>query len=120
MSRLGVQFMISVDLMEAFEHYKRAFNAKFLFDGKGDAGELIHVQMEVLGNGIGLAPAAAHEITAGNITVVCLKFRKEKDLRRAYDVLCEGGRGEGLLKLPWSTLEGYVTDKFGVKWCIGI
>ena len=120
MKNFSVLLFTSGDLMEMFGHYQKAFGAKFLFDGKGDAGELIHVQMEVLGNGIGLAPAAPHEITAGNVTVVCLKFRKEKDLRRAYDVLCEGGRGEGLLELPWSPLEGYVTDKFGVKWCIGI
>ncbi|MCL2298894.1 MAG: hypothetical protein FWC27_01950 [Firmicutes bacterium] len=120
MSNFSVLLFTSTDLMEMFEHYKRAFNAKLLWDGRGDAGELIHVQMDVLGNGIGLAPAAPHELAAGNVTVVCLKFRKEKELRRAYEVLCEGGHGEGLLKLPWSSLEGYVTDKYGVKWCIGV
>jgi uncharacterized glyoxalase superfamily protein PhnB len=120
MKNFSVLLFASTDLMEMFEHYKRAFNAKFLFDGKGSQGELIHVQMDVLGNEIGLAPAAPHEIAAGNVTVVCLKFDNENDLRRAYEVLCEGGHGEGLLNLPWSPLEGYVTDKYGVKWCIGI
>ena len=120
MSNFSVLFSISDDLLEAFEYYKRAFNAKFLWDGKGDADELIHVQMDVMGNGIGLAPFAPHEIKAGNVTVVCLKFKCEAELRQAYNVLEEGGHGEGLLTLPWSPLEGYVTDKYGVKWCIGL
>ena len=120
MKNFSVLLFTSTDLMEMFEHYKRAFNAKLLFTGRGDAGELIHVAMDVLGNEIALAPAAPHEITAGNVTVVCLKFRKEKDLRRAYEVLEEDGHGKELLNLPWSPLEGYVTDKYGVKWCIGL
>jgi len=37
---MTVLLFTSGDLLEMFEHYKRAFNAKFLWDGRGDAGEL--------------------------------------------------------------------------------
>lgn len=73
-----------------------------------------------MGNKIALAPHSPSEITKGNVTVICLKFEQKEALLQAYDILKEGGQTEGLLELPWSPLEGYVTDKYGVVWCIGV
>ena len=38
----------------------------------------------------------------------------------AYNVLKEGGYADMLKSFPWSPLQGYVTDKYGVMWCIGL
>ena len=108
------------DLLEAYEHYRRAFNAQNLGQAYGDQGELIHLEMEFLGHSIALSPHAAHEITKGNVVAIYVKFRDRAALLAAFDVLKECGQSDGLAELPWSPLEGYVTDKYGVVWCIGL
>jgi uncharacterized glyoxalase superfamily protein PhnB len=109
------------DLLEAFEHYKKAFNATLISLARGSENEPIHLEMDVLGNRqIALSPLSPEEIKKGNNVALCLKFTNEKDLMLAYDVLKDGGQAEELRSFPWSSLEGYVIDKYGVKWCIGI
>ncbi len=119
MSNFVVQ-IFAEDLLAVYEHYRKAFNAIKLFEGKGDDGELIHLEMEVMGNRIAVAPPLPEGIIKGNITVLCLKFEQKDALLNAYEVLKDGGRADALQSFPWSPLEGYVTDKFGVNWCIGI
>ena len=119
MANFSVQ-IFATDLLAVFEHYKRAFDATLLFDGKADDGTLIHLQLDIMGASLGIAPKRSDEITKGNTIQLCLQFVDEKALRFAYEVLSEGGYAEGLAILPWSPLEGYVTDKFGVMWCIGL
>lgn len=116
-------FMVQIfteDLLETFEHYKKAFNATILFTAKGSEDELIHLEMDIMGNKIAMAPPLPCGIIKGNITVLCLKFQQEEALMTAYNVLKEGGQADTLKSYPWSALEGYVTDKFGVNWCIGL
>ena len=108
------------NLLETFEHYKRAFDAASIGEGYGDKNELIHLEMDVMGSKIALSPHSASEIVKGNVTAICLKFQQKEALLKAYDVLKEGGHTDGLAELPWSPLEGYVTDKYGVIWCIGL
>jgi uncharacterized glyoxalase superfamily protein PhnB len=119
MSQLTVQ-IFSPDLIETFEHYKKAFNAAQISLARGSKNEPIHLVMDILGNHIAIAPLAPHEITKGNVTVICLGFQNKESLLKAHDVLTEGGHSEGLKELPWSPLQGYVTDKYGVVWCIGL
>ena len=119
MSQIIVQ-IFAPDLMEVFEHYQRAFGATLLFTANGSEDELIHLEMDVMGNKLAVAPHAPHQITKGNVTCVCIGFEDKGALMRAYDVLREGGQSDGLQALPWSPLQGYVTDKFGVLWCIGL
>ncbi len=76
--------------------------------------------MDIMGKSLAVAPRAPHEIIKGNVTVICLKFNDKNSLINAYNVLCEDGFTEGLKEHPWSALEGYVTDKYGVTWCIGL
>jgi len=108
------------NLLETFEHYRRAFNATKLSEAYGDSNELIHLEMGIMGNRLAIAPHAPHEITKGNVTVICLGFEDKEKLLTAYRVLKEDGHTEGLFELPWSPLQGYVTDKYGVVWCIGL
>ncbi|MDR0294206.1 MAG: hypothetical protein LBH95_08660 [Oscillospiraceae bacterium] len=108
------------NLTETFEHYKKAFNADILFEGKADNGDLIHLEMNIMGNRIALSPPLPCGNIKGNITVLCLKFQQKEALLTAYNILQEDGHSNGLSELPWSPLEGYVTDKYGVNWCIGL
>ena len=119
MGKLTVQ-IFAENLLEVFEHYKRAFNAELLGTAKGSQDELIHLEMDIVGNKVAVAPHARHEIHKGNVTVICLRFPDRFALVQAYNVLCEDGFSNGLQELPWAQIEGYVTDKFGVVWCIGV
>lgn len=108
------------NLLETFEHYKEAFGATIIFEGKADNGDLIHLEMDVMGNRIALAPPLPCGNIKGNITVLCLKFEDKESLLKAYNTLKKDGHTDGLQSLPWSELEGYVTDRYGVNWYIGI
>lgn len=119
MSQLTVQ-IFSSDILESFEHYRKALNATQISLARGSKDEPIHLVMEIMGNNIAIAPLAPHEITKGNVTVLCLKFKDKDSLIKAFEILKEDGQTNGLMELPWSPLEGYVTDKYGVVWCIGI
>ena len=52
MSVFSVQ-IFATDLMAVYAHYKRAFGAAILFDGKADDGTLIHLQLDIMGASIG-------------------------------------------------------------------
>ena len=110
------------DLMEIFEHYKRAFNATLIATANGSQDELIHLEMEIMGNKIWVTPPLPRGINKkDNVSILGLKFHDKEALLRAYEVLKEDCiADDGLKELPWSPLEGYITDKFGVIWCIGV
>ena len=111
----------ATDITETFEHYKKAFNANQISLARGSENEPIHLEMDILGNKIAIAPFSPYEITKGNVTVICLSFDNDEEaLRNAYNTLKEGGQTNGLHAYPWSPLQGYVTDKYGVVWCIGL
>ena len=119
MENFVVQIFVE-NLLETYEHYKKAFNAEILDEAKADDGMLIHLEINIMGNRIALAPPLPCGNIKGNITVLCLKFTKKEELMTAYDTLKQDGQTDGLKSFPWSPLEGYVTDKYGVNWCIGI
>jgi len=121
MSNLTV-LIFAEDLMEMFEHYKRAFNATLLLTANGSQNELIHLEMDIMGNKITVAPPLPRGVNKkDNVTALGLKFDDRESLMKAYDVLKEDClEDDGLKELPWSPLEGYVTDKYGVVWCIGL
>ncbi len=117
---IGIQ-IFTENLPETFSLYQRAFGAAFIGDAWGDEGELIHLEMDIMGSRIALAPQLPHRINKrDNVTVLCLKFKEKEALLNAYNTLMEGGHTDGLKEYPWSPLEGYITDKYGVVWCVGI
>ena len=120
MGELIVQIS-ATDILETFEHYKKAFNATQISLARGSVNEPIHLEMDILGNKVAIAPFAPHEIIKGNVMRIYLRFDNNKEaLLNAFNVLKEGGQTEGLHTYPWNELEGYVTDKYGVVWCIGL
>ena len=120
MGKLMVQIS-ATNILETFEHYRRAFDATQISLAKGSENEPIHLEMDILGNRIAIAPFAPHELVKGNITRICISFDNDKKaLLNAFNVLKDGGQTDGLHSYPWNPLEGYVTDKYGVVWCIGL
>ena len=49
MGQLTVQ-IFSSDLLETFEHYRKAFNAAQLSLARGSENEPIHLEMDIMGN----------------------------------------------------------------------
>jgi len=117
-----IVLIFAENLLEIFEHYKRAFHATLIVTANGSQDELIHLEMDIMGNKIAVAPPLPRGINKkDNVTVLGLRFHDKNALMRAYGVLKEDCLADdGLKELPWSPLEGYVTDKFGVVWCIGL
>jgi len=108
------------DIYKSFEHYQRAFGAKQTYIAKDDDGKPFHLTMDVMGVKFWLAAPLPEGNKVGNITMMCLNFKNEEDLRKAYDVLKEDGQAEELASYPWSPLSAYVTDKFCVNWCLAL
>lgn len=58
-----------------------------------------------------------NNVTFGNNSAICLNFKSDGDLRRAFDGLALGGQ----VTMPvqdtfWGALFGMCIDKFGVLW----
>ena len=121
MPTITIQIFAS-DLPAVLAHYTRAFGATKLAEAYGDDGEPIHLEMDVMGNRIAVAPHSEEELAPMKcgVTTLCMRFEDETQMLRAYYALKEDGTAEELREYPWSRAEAYVTDKFGVRWCIGI
>jgi len=114
--------LFAEDLLEVFEHYKRAFNAALIYTDKGSQNELIHLEMDIMGMKMWVQPTAPGDINKhNNVMMLGLKFVDANSLKQAHEVLKEECISDGGLdKYPWSPLQGLITDKFGVRWCIGL
>jgi uncharacterized glyoxalase superfamily protein PhnB len=123
MENLVVQ-IFTENLLETFEHYKKAFNATNIGEGYGSNNELIHLEMDIMGNKIVLAPRSSGEFIKVDLNrstvVLCIKFKNEQELMTAYNILKDSGYAEELKSYPWSPLQSYVTDKYGIMWCVGL
>jgi uncharacterized glyoxalase superfamily protein PhnB len=119
------QFSLAVNLcdnnierIEAFELYKKVFNAKKISESYPPDGSDIHIVMEINGFVILLAPG---EKEAHNSMITCqLKFENENNLRRAYDLLIQEGRDYSIGSYPWAAIGALVTDKYGITWWLYI
>lgn len=112
---------------EAFELYKRAFDAKVVYEDKDDNGNVIHRELDVCGQAI--AVGEAHDDTraggtnrvTGNTMQFCIQFgdgQAEKVLK-AYDTLLEGSTIiTPLNELFFSPCGVELIDKYGVWWCL--
>ncbi len=112
---------------EAFEFYKKAFEAKIGFQDIDEKGTVIHRELDVCGQAI--AVGEAHDITraggnkrfTGNTMQFCIQFGEgqENKVHRAYETLLEGSEiitpfGE----LFFSPCGVELIDKYGVWWCL--
>jgi uncharacterized glyoxalase superfamily protein PhnB len=100
--------------IEAFELYKRAFNAKKTWEGTPPDGDDIHISMEINGFNILLAPGEEKGIN--NVVCCDLHYDNENDLRQGYEILIQEGHDFYIGSYPWAPLGAFVKDKYGVLW----
>ncbi len=112
---------------EAFEFYKRAFDASIGFQDIDENGVVIHRELDVCGQAI--AVGEAHNNTraggdkriTGNTMQFCIQFEvgQEDRVRKAYETLFDGSEiivpyGE----LFFSSCGVELIDKYGIWWCL--
>ena len=112
---------------EAFEFYKKAFDAKIGFQDIDENGIVIHRELDVCGQAIAVGeandttPAGGDRRITGNTMQFCIQFGEgqEEKVRKAYETLLEGSKiitpfGE----LFFSSCGVELIDKYGVWWCL--
>ena len=112
---------------EAFEFYKKAFDAKIGFQDTDENGTVIHRELDICGQALAVGeahdntPAGGDKRITGNTMQFCIQFEKgqEDRVRKAYETLREGSQiitpyGE-LIFTPCGV---ELIDKYGVWWCI--
>ena len=105
--------------IEASEMYQKAFNAIKTGEGTPPDGDDIHIDLEINGFEILLAPGYKVKKVLENAMVCEIHFDNENDLRKAYDILSQEGQNYSLDgPFEWATLLGLVTDKFGICWAL--
>ena len=117
--KFGMAFNIgktNEERIEAFELYKKAFNAKNISESTPPDGDDIHIMMEINGFEILLAPGGKVEKVLENTMVCEFQFDNENDLRQAYDVLIQEGVNYSIGSYPWAPVGAFVIDKFGIHW----
>lgn len=107
--------------LDAYELYRKAFNAKKLGEEGPPEYDDIHIMMEIYGLEILLGPGGGKAGTGFDNILNCeVRFDNEAEFRRAYDVLVEADSKSHSLDgpYPWATLLGLVVDKFGIGWAL--
>lgn len=112
---------------DAFEFYKKAFDANIGFQDIDEKGIVIHKELDVCGQAI--AVGEAHDTSraggikrlTGNTMQFCIQFGEgqEDKVRKAYETLLDGCEiitpfGE----LFFSPCGVELIDKYGVWWCL--
>jgi PhnB protein len=93
MKRLLMQ-IYTKNRAEAFEFYKKAFNAEQGWCDKDENGNIIHAELDICGQNIAVGELYIEpkEMAGGNTMQFCLQFDKGEEhiIKQAYDY--EGGR----------------------------
>lgn len=110
---------------EAFEFYKKAFNAELGFCDKAEDGSIIHAELNFCGQSLAVGELGdgQNEMIAGNTMQFCLHFEpgEEHIIKQAYETMKEGGKV--IYPLGPSFFSSYnaaLIDKYGVYWCLFI
>ena len=107
--------------LDAFELYRKAFNAKKLDEEGPPEYDDIHIMMEIYGLEILLGPGGGKVGTGFDNILNCeVRYDDENEFRMAYDVLVSEDSKSHSLEgpFPWATLLGLVVDKFGIGWAL--
>lgn len=112
---------------EAFEFYKKAFDAEIGFQDVDENGTVIHRELDVCGQAIAIGEInettqlGGNRRITGNTMQFCIQFGEgqEDKVRKAYEVLCDGSEiitpfGEFF----FSPCGVELIDKYGVWWCL--
>ncbi len=112
---------------EAFEFYKRAFDAQIGYQGFDENGVVIHRELNVCGQAIAVGEAndttsaGGEKRVTGNTMQFCIQFGEgqEDKVRKAYEILLEGSEIiTPFGKLSFCPCGVELIDKYGVWWCL--
>lgn len=104
------------DRRQAFALYQKAFGARKIseFSPGGPNAQNLHIMMEINGFEILLHPSREKRT---NGAVNCqLRFDREDDVRKAYEVLIREGKDYSMSSYPHAPVSALVTDQYGVGW----
>jgi PhnB protein len=112
---------------EAFEFYKKAFDAKLGYQDIDENGKVIHRELDICGQAVAVGEAQNATQSGGDVRITgntmqfCIQFGEgqEAKVRKAYEILSEGSKiitpfGE----LFFSVCGVELIDKYGVWWCL--
>lgn len=102
--------------VEAYELYHAAFGLeKVSEDYPGGAA---HIGVEI--NNFFILLRQEDEPVADKYPLqgCCVRLATEKDLRKAYDLLNQTGKGEIHADWDWTPLSAFVTDKYSISWML--
>lgn len=105
---------------EAFELYKKAFNAEVLCEYPDDNGDYMHSELNAYGQVIAVSEIT-EEVKTGNTMMFCFELGEggTEKVKAAYDVLKQDAKTcTPIGKCDYSPCQFVLTDKFGVVWCI--
>lgn len=109
----------NAERIEAFEMYQKAFNATKIGEGTPPDSDDIHIDMEINGFEILLAPGGKVEKITENAMCCEIHFDNGDSLRKAYDILRKESPQHSLDgPFEWATLLALVIDKFGICWAL--
>lgn len=112
---------------EAFEFYKRAFDAKIGYQDIDENGVIIHRELDVCGQAIAVGEAndttraGGDKRITGNTMQFCIQFGvgQEDKVRKAYETMLEGSKIiTPFGQLFFSPCGVELIDKYGVWWCL--
>jgi PhnB protein len=118
---------------EAFNFYKSSFGGEFTSLSrfkempaehwtKGEEEKIMHVALPI-GEGTVLMgsdrPGAMGKVAISDSFSIAIAAGSEAETTKLFNGLSAGGKVTmPLAKVPWATLFGMFTDKFGVSWMI--
>lgn len=104
---------------EAVELYKKAFGLELGYHVKNPDGTYFHSELCKDGKEIFDVIESKQEQTTNNIVQLGMELESEDAVKKAYELLCEGGKVETPIgPLPWTPCAASVVDRFGVWWYI--
>jgi DNA-binding transcriptional MerR regulator/uncharacterized glyoxalase superfamily protein PhnB len=102
--------------IEAYELYHEAFGVEKVSEDYPNGAA--HIGIEV--NSFFILLRQEEEPVAAKYPLqgCCVRLATEEDLRRAYDLLTQAGKGELLQDAGWTSLIAWVTDKYSISWML--
>ena len=104
---------------QAVEFYKEVFGLELGYHVKNPDGSYFHSELSRGGEAFLCVVEKQGADVKESLVQLGVTFDSEDEVRRAYDLLCEGGTVETPIgPLPWCPCSASVIDRFGVWWYV--
>jgi PhnB protein len=102
---------------KAVELYQQVFGLELGYHVKNPDGSFYHSELCRNGECFLSVVETTKDNADGSIVQLGYEFNCQEEVKRAYDLLKEGGRIDMPIgKLPWSSCAASIVDRFGVCW----